>query len=102
MRIWGLVISRKSALTDESDTPAVRKRVQRLEIELQELQESLSALQGAHAKLRNQFHGSKGGRPADAAALRSADDIPRGDKASLRLAAGLLPGRVRSITNREE
>lgn len=89
MRIWGLEIRRRSDLTDDSDTPALRKRVQRLEIALTELEEAHAALAGAHMKLRNQFHGSKGGRPRGDDS--TPDAIPHGDKDALRRAAGIRP-----------
>lgn len=98
MRILGLDIRRVRNVVDKEDTAPLRQRVQRLEIDLQELQEQFSALQGAHAKLRNQFHGSKGGRPPEDA-KGSLDAIPHGDKAALRLAAGVRPAAPRSIFN---
>lgn len=95
MRLLGLEIRRAVRSNDPENTLPLRQRVQRLEITLSELQELHSALSAAHAKLRNQFHGSKGGRPPSSTSdtVSSLVDIPHGDKASLRLALGLRPGR---------
>jgi len=66
------------------------ERVHRLEIALAQFSEQFAQLAGAHMKLRNQFHGSKGGRPVQGSDL---GEIPRGDKAALRRKLGVVPGR---------
>lgn len=88
MRILGLDIRRAADPAIAKEEAPLRGRVQRLEIAFGELVEHFTQLQGAHAKLRNQFHGSSGGRPA-ASAL---DKAPPGDKAALRRALGVVPG----------
>lgn len=64
------------------------QRLHRLEMALAQYAEHFAALQGAHVKLRNQFHGMKGGRPT----ASSVSEIPHGDKAALRRALGVVPG----------
>lgn len=87
-----LAFFRSPVPTDTQDLALVQARVQRLEIAQRELQETVVQLIGHHNKLRNQFHGEKGGRPSQSRAA-SLDDIPRGDKAALRKALGVVPGR---------
>lgn len=91
MRLGPLTISVRRSSEIAQETPTLHQRVHRLEIALQEFSESHAALAGAHMKLRNQFHGSKGGRPV---AERETDlnRIPHGDKAALRKALGVVPG----------
>lgn len=103
MRLFGLDISRSKALPSPSEEPKLRDRVQRLEIALGELEEQHAALAGAHAKLRNHYHGSRGGAPGQGKlALASSDGIPVGDKAALRLYAGIKPGGKPGAFNRGE
>lgn len=91
MRLGPLIFSVRRAGEVAQETPTLHQRVHRLEMSLHEFSEAFAALQGAHMKLRNQFHGAKGGRPAQSAT--SVADIPRGDKESLRRALGVVPGR---------
>jgi len=100
MRLLGLEIRRAGDPREAQDTESLRKRVQRLEIAFEELAEAHAGLHGAHVKLRNQFHGSKGGRPADAPAR--VDAIPVGDKVALRALAGIGPVRTRPFRSTEE
>lgn len=90
MRLGPLHISLRRASEVAQETPNLHERVHRLEIALHQFSESFAALQGAHLKLRNQFHGAKGGRPAASGDVSS---IPHGDKAALRRALGIVPGR---------
>lgn len=90
MRLGPLQISVRRASEVAQETPALHERVHRLEIALHQFGEAFAALQGAHMKLRNQFHGAKGGRPA---APGDVSSIPHGDKAALRRALGVVPGR---------
>jgi len=91
MRFGPLHISIRRASEVAQETPALHQRVHRLEIALSEFSEAFAALHGAHQKLRNQFHGSKGGRPA--ATGGDLSEIPHGDKAALRRKLGVVPGR---------
>ena len=91
MRLGPLHISLRRASEVAQETPTLHQRVHRLEIALGQFSEAFTQLQGAHMKLRNQFHGSKGGRPPGAAAPLG--EIPRGDKAALRRALGVVPGK---------
>lgn len=92
MRLFGLEIRRAGDPNAPETAPQVRQRLHRLEIALSELEEHHSALAAAHAKLRNQFHGQKGGRPvAEPAQDNPLASIPVGDKAALRLAVGIRP-----------
>jgi len=100
MRLFGLDIRLNRASETSEDSRTTRQRVHRLEMQLEELVEQIEALKGSHAKLRNQFNGAKGGRPAESErAERSIDKIPVGDKAALRNAVGIRPGVVRSLSN---
>lgn len=90
MRLGPLQISVRRASEAAQETPNLHERVHRLEIALHQFGEAFASLQGAHMKLRNQFHGAKGGRPAAAGDVSS---IPHGDKAALRRALGVVPGR---------
>lgn len=92
MRLGPLHISIRRASEVAQETPTVLQRLHRLEIALGQFSESFAQLQGAHMKLRNQFHGSKGGRPAAPGAPLPLDQVPRGDKAALRRALGVVPG----------
>lgn len=103
MRFLGLDISRSKPPQTPAEEPKLRDRVQRLEIALTELEEQHAALAGAHAKLRNHYHGSRGGAPGQGKlALASSDGIPVGDKAALRLYAGIKPGGKPGAFNRGE
>ncbi len=92
MRLGPLHISFRRASEVAQETPTLHQRVHRLEMALHQYGEAFAALQGAHMKLRNQYHGSKGGRPVGSA--DSVADVPRGDKAGLRRALGVVPGKV--------
>lgn len=92
MRLGPLQISVRRASEVAQETPSVLQRLHRLEMALHQYGEAFAALQGAHMKLRNQFHGAKGGRPA-ASSGGSISEIPHGDKAALRRALGVVPGR---------
>lgn len=89
MRIGPLTISFRRTSEVVQETPTLHQRVHRLEIALHEFSEAFATLQGAHMKLRNQFHGQKGGRPPSG----NVSEIPHGDKAALRRALGVVPGR---------
>lgn len=94
MRLFGLDIRLKSEVEKDVDAPSTRARVQRLEIAFGELVEHFSKLQAAHAKLRNQYHGSQGGRPSVRSSTQGdlpLDAVPLGDKAGLRRALGVVP-----------
>lgn len=82
------------------ENAALAKRLHRIEMQLGEFGEELEALKGHHVKLRNQFHGAKGGRPPGGAAaqgeLIDTSDIPRGDKTALRLRLASVPGGLRA------
>lgn len=90
MRLGPLIFSVRRASEAAQETPTLHQRVHRLEMALLQHSEAFAALQGAHMKLRNQFHGSKGGRPVGAG---GAAEVPHGDKAALRRALGVVPGR---------
>lgn len=92
MRIMGLDIRLARRVDDARKEEPLRARVQRLEIALAELVEHHNALAGAHGKLRNQFHGAKGGRPASQSPQLPLDAVPHGDKAALRRVMGIVPG----------
>lgn len=92
MRLFGIDISVRRSTEAAQETPALRQRVQRLEMAMNEFSEAFAALQGAHMKLRNQFHGQKGGRPVSNGET-GASSVPFGDKAALRRALGVVPGR---------
>lgn len=92
MRLGPLHISVRRASEVAQETPALTQRVHRLEIALAQFSEAFTQLQGAHMKLRNQFHGAKGGRPAAPGARPALEEVPRGDKAALRRALGVVPG----------
>jgi len=76
---------------DAEDTPALRKRVQRLEIAMGELHDDLHALATRHATLAKRTYGREGGRPK-AAQDASIDDAHL-TKAQLRQRLGIVPGR---------
>jgi hypothetical protein len=88
MRLFGIDISVRKAADVRQETPALAQRVHRLEIALTQYAEAFATLQGAHVKLRNQFHGAKGGRPV----ASDVNQVPFGDKAALRRALGVVPG----------
>jgi len=92
MRLGPLHISVRRASEAAQETPTLHQRVHRLEMALAEFSEAFTALQGAHMKLRNQFHGAKGGRPVSSSETSIAD-VRFGDKAALRKALGVVPGR---------
>lgn len=94
MRLFGIDISVRKASEVAQETPALRQRVQRLEIALTEFHEHFVTLQTAHVKLRNQFHGQKGGRPANPGAREPGqlEAIPPGDKTALRRHFGIIRG----------
>lgn len=92
MRLGPLHISIRRASEVAQETPTLHQRVHRLEIAMHEFSEAFATLQGAHMKLRNQFHGEKGGRPPHNKP-GSLEEVPRGDKAALRRALGLVPGK---------
>lgn len=92
MRLGPLHISVRRASEVSQETPNLHQRVHRLETALLQFSEALATLQGHHVKLRNQFHGSKGGRPPGQPA--SVAEIPHGDKAALRRALGVVPGKA--------
>ena len=92
MRLGPLTISVRRASETAQETPNLHQRVHRLEMALHQYGEAFAALQGAHMKLRNQFHGAKGGRPPASGGGDMAQ-IPHGDKAALRRALGVVPGR---------
>lgn len=92
MRILGLTISRNPEASVSGVLKNHRDSIQRLEIEVRELRDQLSQLQGHHLKLRKQFDGSKGGRPASQSGQLPLDQVPFGDKARLRAALGVVPG----------
>lgn len=91
VRLFGLQFSVRRVSEARQETPTLLQRVQRLEIAHNQLAEHFAALQGAHMKLRNQFHGAKGGRPPGERTPLA--EIPHGDKAALRRALGVVPGR---------
>lgn len=94
MRFLGLDIRRSLSPEQEAEEVPLRKRLHRLEIAFGELVEHHNALQAAHMKLRNQFNGWKGGRPrGDDDDKPALDRIPIGDKAALRRALGVVPGK---------
>lgn len=95
MRIGPLIFSVRRASEALPEPPTLTQRVQRLEIAVLALDEKHEALAGHHMKLRNQFHGSKGGRPSAASQGGQIPlaEIPHGDKAALRRALGVVPGR---------
>jgi len=92
MRLGPLTISLRKSSEVAQETPNLHQRVHRLEMALLQFGERFDALQGAHMKLRNQFHGSKGGRPVSNSET-PISQIPRGDKAALRRALGVVPGK---------
>ena len=92
MRLFGIDISVRKASEVSQETPSLHQRVHRLEMALGQYSEAFAALQGAHMKLRNQFHGAKGGRPVSERETGTAN-VPRGDKEALRRALGVVPGR---------
>lgn len=94
MRIFGLDIQRTGELRGADLRRELRERVHRLEIAHSELVEHFNALQGAHAKLRGIVHGDRSARPASQARQLPLDQIPHGDKAALRRALNIVPGRV--------
>jgi hypothetical protein len=90
--VWQFSVRRASEAAQE--TPHLHERVHKLELALVHFSEAFASLQGAHMKLRNQFHGAKGGRPAQSVQSEvGTSDIPYGDKAKLRRALGVVPGR---------
>ncbi len=89
MRLGPLDISIRKTSETRQETPTLHQRVHRLEIALHEFSEAFATLQGHHMKLRNQFHGAKGGRPV----TNNVQEIPHGDKAALRRALGVVPGK---------
>jgi len=91
MRLFGLDIVRVSALTGAPEEMPLLKRVHRLEMQVSALEEAQESLRGMQGKLRAQFNGAKGGRPAGTEG--GADEVPRGDKVALRQALGIFPGR---------
>jgi len=93
MRILGLDIRRALSPEQEQEEAPLRKRVHRLEMALTELVEKHNTLAGNHLKLRNQFNGAKGGRPAASEKPETLSSIPHGDKAALRRALGVVPGK---------
>lgn len=93
MRFMGLDIRRSLSPEQLAEEEPLRKRLHRLEIAFQEIVEHHNTLAGNHAKLRNQFHGAKGGRPPDAERQSPLAAIPHGDKAALRRAMGVVPGK---------
>lgn len=99
MKLFGLDISKARSKETPADLQALSMRIQRLEMAFNQFVEHFTALQGAHAKLRNQFHGAKGGRPAHAEPSGNVSSIPFGDKRALR--AALMPGG-RAIHTPEE
>lgn len=92
MRLGPLIISLRRASEVAQETPTLHQRVHRLEMALTQYSEAFAQLQGAHMKLRNQFHGAKGGRPVSSSETPIAE-IPHGDKAALRRALGVVPGK---------
>jgi len=78
-----------SLSTALQDISALQLRCARLESSLKALEASLDATDAALHKLRGQVHGPKGGRPR---LVQSADEIPFGDKESLRAHVGLRAG----------
>lgn len=103
MRLFGIDISRSKPLQTPPEEPKLRERVQRLEIALSDLEEQHAALAGAHAKLRNHYHGSRGGSPGQGKLnLATSDGIPVGDKVALRAYAGITPGSKPGAFNRGE
>lgn len=91
MRLGPLHISVRRASEVAQETPSVLQRLHRLEMALTQFSESHAQLQGAHMKLRNQFHGQSGGRPRRVEPGQ--DEVPFGDKAALRRKLGVVPGR---------
>jgi len=77
---------------DAQDTPAVRKRVQRLEIALGELHDDLAALRTRHETLAKRHYAHSGGRPRKAGDDPGVDDAHL-TKAQLRQRLGIVPGR---------
>lgn len=97
MRILGLDIRRQRDLSALQEEQPLRPRVARLEMQVHELTDALEQVRGLQNKLRAQFNGSKGGRPAAGeGAPATLDAIPVGDKVALRLAAGIRPGQRRA------
>lgn len=92
MRLGPLIFSVRRASEAAQETPNLTQRVHRLEIALGQFSDAFAQLQGQHVKLRNQFHGSKGGRPTSAT-VTPINEIPHGDKAALRRALGVVPGK---------
>jgi len=90
MRLGPLTFTVRRTKEVSQETPTLHQRVHRLEIALLQHLEAFATLQAAHVKLRNQFHGAKGGRPpGEPVSIR---EIPHGDKAALRRALGVVPG----------
>jgi len=92
MRILGLDIQRARDLRGKDRARATEERVQRLEIALAETVEKLEALSGNHAKLRSIVHGDRSVRKPSQSGQMSLDQVPLGDKASLRRVLGVVPG----------
>jgi outer membrane protein TolC len=72
-----------------ADVATLQLRCARAEASLKALEASLDATNAALHKLRGQVHGPRGGRPR---LVHSAEDIPAGDKDSLREYVGLKAG----------
>jgi len=92
MRLGPLHVSFRRASEVAQETPTLHQRVHRLEMALLQHLERFAALEGAHMKLRNQFHGAKGGRPVSNSET-DVSAVPRGNKEALRRALGVVPGR---------
>lgn len=69
-------------------------RCHRLEMQVKQLADNLSALEGQHASLRGTVNGLRGGRPR--ASVTPITEIPPGDKQALRRA--LLPQHLQAPT----
>jgi hypothetical protein len=69
---------------------ALEGHVTNLKARMNELEETLAALAGAHAKLRNKFYGELSGSMSQNRRDPVAA-IPFGDKTGLRRALGILP-----------
>jgi len=68
------------------------ERLHRLEIQHRQLSDHFVLLEAQNEKLAGRLDGRRGGRPPKQETL-ALDQIPRGDKAALRAAMGLVPGR---------
>jgi len=93
MRIFGLDIQRAADLRGADLRRELRDRVQRLEIEHNELVEHFNALMGAHAKLRSIVHGDRSARPGSRSGGIDVDKPKPVTKAEIRAQMGIVQGK---------